>query len=125
MTKRVLDVGQCNPDHASIRRLIEEHFAASVVRTHELDDTLRELRGKSCDLILINRKLDQDYSDGMEILRAIKADPDLSEIPVMLVTNYPEFQQMAVAEGAVPGFGKDELRTPDTLDKLREFLGQS
>lgn len=124
MAKRVLDVGQCNPDHGSICRLIEQNFPATVERTHEMQDTLQALRAKRCDLILINRKLDLDYSDGMEILRAIKADPDLSAIPVMLVTNYPEFQQAAIAEGAVPGFGKDDLRSPETLEKLKPYLAE-
>lgn len=122
MTKRVLDVGQCNPDHAAIRRLLEQNFDVQVVRTHDLASTLEALRDHPCDLILINRKLDIDYSDGMDILRTLRADPDLAEIPIMLVTNYPDFQQAAIAEGAVPGFGKDELRSPETLQKLGAYL---
>lgn len=125
MSKRVLDVGQCNPDHAAICRLLETNFDVNVVRTQELADTLREAQKQPCDLILINRKLDIDYSDGMEIVRAIKADPGLASVPVMLITNYPEFQQAAVAEGAVPGFGKDELRLPGTLEKLKAYLAEA
>lgn len=124
MTKRVLDVGQCNPDHAAIRRLLEQNFPVSVTRTHQLDDTLQEAKKQPCDLILINRKLDIDYSDGMEIVRVLKADPDTAAIPVMLITNYPEFQQAAVAEGAVSGFGKDELRLPQTIEKLKPYLNE-
>ena len=123
MTKRVLDVGQCNPDHSAIRRLLERSFQAQVVRTHELLDTLQALREQAYDLILINRKLDIDYSDGMEILRELKADAKLSQIPVMLVTNFPEYQAAAVEAGAVPGFGKDELNQPQTAEKLKKYLG--
>ncbi len=122
MTKRVLDVGQCNPDHSAIRWLLERSFQAHVVRTHELLDTLQALREQAYDLILINRKLDIDYSDGMEILRELKANPELSQIPVMLVTNFPEYQAAAVAAGAVPGFGKDELNQPQTVEKLKKYL---
>lgn len=122
MAKQVLDVGQCVPDHAAIRRLVERNFQANVVQTHELADTLAELRGNRFDLVLINRKLDQDYSDGMDILKQIKADPELASVPVMLVTNYREHQAAAVASGAVPGFGKNELGSPQTLAKLRHFL---
>ena len=43
-------------------------------------------------------------------------------IPVMLVTNYPEHQQQAIAAGAEPGFGKAELASPATLAKLAKFL---
>jgi CheY-like chemotaxis protein len=122
MTKRVLDVGQCNPDHAAIRRLLERSFSVNVVRTHELQDTLQALREQAYDLILINRKLDIDYSDGMEILTEIKADPELSQIPVMLVTNFPEYQEAAVAAGAVSGFGKDQLNQAQTVEKLKPYL---
>jgi CheY-like chemotaxis protein len=121
--KRVLDVGNCVPDHAAIRRLIEGSFGAEVVQTHDLPGTLTELRRGQFDLVLINRKLDQDYSDGMEILRQIKADPQLAGVPVMLITNYPEHQQAAVAAGALPGFGKLELSSPLTRARVAAALG--
>ena len=123
MTKRVLDVGQCSPDHSAIRRLLESRFAATVVQAHSLTDTLAELRREPVDLVLINRKLDADYSDGMEILAAIKADAALARVPVMVVSNYAEAQAAAVAAGAVPGFGKAELSRPDTLEKLPACWG--
>jgi CheY-like chemotaxis protein len=121
--KRVLDVGNCVPDHAAIRRLLEGTFGAEVVQTHDLAGTLAELRRGQFDLVLINRKLDQDYSDGMEILRQIKADAKLSAVPVMLITNYPEHQQAAVAAGALLGFGKLELASPLTRARLGAALG--
>lgn len=121
MPKRVLDVGQCVPDHAAIRRLLETSFHAVVEQTHALDDTLARLRETPFDLVLVNRKIDIDYSDGLDILKAIKADPQLAEIPVMLVTNYPEHQQTAIAAGAEPGFGKDSLRSPQTVERLAKY----
>jgi CheY-like chemotaxis protein len=122
MTKRVLDVGQCSPDHFSIRRLLESRLAATVVQAHGLADTLAELRREPVDLVLINRKLDADYSDGLEILAAIKADAALADVPVMLVSNYADAQATAIAAGAIPGFGKSELARPETLEKLRAVL---
>lgn len=122
MPKRLLDVGQCRPDHGSIRALVERRFGAEVRSADDLDQTLAELESGPVDLVLVNRKLDADYSDGMEIVRHLKADPRWQSIPVMLVTNYPEHQQSAVAEGAEPGFGKAELARPETVDKLARFL---
>ena len=127
MAKRVLDVGQCAPDHAAIRRLVQGTFGAEVVQADRLDDALAALRSaalrrESFDLVLINRKLDIDYSDGIEILRAIKNDSALASTPVMLVTNYPEHQQAAIAAGAEPGFGKAELSLPATRARLARFL---
>ncbi len=71
---------------------------------------------------MVNRKLDIDYTDGLEIIRQIKADPQLAAVPCMLVTNYAEHQQAAVAAGAEPGFGKLELGSPETRAKLARFL---
>ena len=123
--KRVLDVGQCGPDHAAIRRLLEGAFGAEVVQADRLDDALAALRRGPFELVLVNRKLDIDYSDGMEIVRAIKADPRLAATPVMLVTNYPEHQQAAIAAGAEQGFGKAELALAQTRERLARFLSTS
>lgn len=122
MAKRVLDVGNCVPDHAAIRSLLERTFGAEVVQTHGPDDTLAELKDGQFDLVLVNRKLDQDYSDGLDILKSIKADAALAKTPVMLITNYEDHQSAAVAVGAEPGFGKLSLNTPQTLERLGKFL---
>jgi two-component system chemotaxis response regulator CheY len=121
--KRVLSVGQCVPDQAAIHRLIHSNFEAEVVTAIVLEDALSQLRASRFDLVLVNRKLDADYSDGIDVLRAIKADPQLADVPVMLITNYAEHQQLAVADGAEPGFGKLEYTRPETLAKLQRFLG--
>jgi CheY-like chemotaxis protein len=122
MSKRVLDVGQCGFDHGAIRRLISSELAADVVQAHSLSDALAQLKSQRFDLVLINRKLDADYSDGLAVVRAIKEDASLASTPVMLVSNYPDAQEAAVAAGAEPGFGKAELSQAATLDKLRRFL---
>jgi two-component system chemotaxis response regulator CheY len=122
MTKRVIDVGNCVPDHSAIRGLVEGNFDARVVKAEDLSALLRALDEGPTDLILVNRKLDLDYSDGMIILRHLKADAKWSQLPIMLITNYPEYQSEAVAAGAEPGFGKQELRSSETVAKLRRFL---
>jgi CheY-like chemotaxis protein len=124
MPKRVLDVGQCSPDHATIRSYLTRNFDCEVVQTHGLDDTLQLLRSGRFDLVLVNRKLDADYSDGIEIIRQIKTDDATADVPVMLVTNYPEHQEAAIAAGAVLGFGKLEYSKPETLEKLSAVLSR-
>jgi CheY-like chemotaxis protein len=122
MQKRLLDVGNCVPDHTAIRSLVTSYFDVEVHQAHDAEDTLAQMREQSFDLVLINRKLDRDYSDGIEILRQIKADLQLAETPVMLITNYPDHQQAAVEAGAEYGFGKLELSEPATREKLAKFL---
>ncbi len=120
--KKILDVGQCDPDHSTIRAYFAKHFDCEVTRVHGPEDTLAALQGGEFDLVLINRKLDRDYTDGVEILRQIKADDAIADVPVMIVTNYDEHQDAAVKLGAVRGFGKLEFDQPETLKKLQAVL---
>ncbi len=124
MGKRVLDVGNCTADHCAIKAMIENFFEAEVVRAHGIDDALSVLHTASFDLVLVNRKLDRDYHDGLDLIQRIKADATLNRLPVMMITNFAEHQETAVAAGAEPGFGKQALGSADTIDKLKSVLDQ-
>jgi len=122
MPKKVLDVGNCGPDFASISSFLTSKFDCTVDQAHGCKDALSKLRSGSYDLVTINRKLDRDYTDGAEILKAIKADAEINSVPVMLITNYEDHQDAAVALGAERGFGKLEYDKPETLEKLLPIL---
>lgn len=122
MSKTLLDCGNCGPDFHAIRQMVSNHFGASVVQSHGVEDTLELLRNQSVDLVTVNRKLDRDYSDGLDVAVAIKSDPELGSIPVMLVTNYDEHQETAIAAGCVKGFGKLAIKDPETRNLLEPFL---
>ncbi len=121
--KTVLNVGQCRPDTAAITHFLTSNFGATVINADLPADSMTALQQHQVDLVLINRKLDADYSDGMEILSAIKADSSLADIPVMLVSNFAEWQEKAVAAGATYGFGKAELSSAETIARVRGALG--
>ena len=124
MTKRILDIGNCGPDFSAITSFLTSNFDCTVDQAHGTDDALKKLQVASYDLVTINRKLDdRDYSDGVEVLKVIKADAAFGDVPVMLVTNMPEHQDLAVSLGAVRGFGKLEYELPETLEKVRAVLG--
>jgi CheY-like chemotaxis protein len=125
MSKHVLSVGQCVPDEAAIERFLRSAFDVEIVEADTAPEALDLVRKQRFDLVLINRKLDVDYSDGNDILRAIKADPAVADTPVMIVTNYAEHQDNAVALGAVRGFGKAELGRSDVIARLEPYLGTS
>jgi two-component system chemotaxis response regulator CheY len=123
--KRILDVGNCCRDHEAIRSFLTRHFDCDVAQAQGANDTLQQLSAQPFDLVLVNRKLDRDYSDGVEVIRSIKADPKMADVPVMLVTNYPEHQEAAVAAGALPGFGKLALGDPATVERVAAALAIS
>lgn len=123
--QRVLDVGNCDLDHGNIQRFLTSRFAVEVVRARRRDEALALLRQQPFALVLVNRLLDEDGSEGLEVIRQIKADPALAAVPCMLISNYPEYQQAAVAAGAEYGFGKKELNTPQTEALLARFLKEA
>ena len=125
MTKTLVDCGNCGPDFNSIRQMAKSNFGAKVVQAHSAEETLELLRNRAIDLVTVNRKLDRDYSDGLDVIRQIKSDPEVGQVPVMLVTNYDEHQQTAMEIGAVRGFGKLEIGSPATRELLEPYLGES
>ena len=122
-SKTVLSVGQCRPDNAAITHFLTSNFDVEVLATNLADDSLTALQENTVDLILINRKLDADYSDGMAIMKLVRNSPQTEQIPVMLISNFPESQEQAVAAGATYGFGKAELSSPETIERVKGALG--
>jgi len=121
---RVLDVGNCNPDHSRIRRLLEAHFDVAIDRVMFVDQALEMLSAGSYDLVLVNRLIFDDGSDGGALVRRVQSDGH-RRTPVMMISNYAEAQQRAVADGAVPGFGKADLDDPATVELLARHLARS
>ena len=124
MPKVLVDCGNCGPDFNAIRQMASSQFNATVLRTHGVGDTLKVLKERNVDLVMVNRKLDRDYSDGLEVVKQIKADPDVGSVPVMLVTNYEEHQLAAIDSGCERGFGKLAIGDAGTKELLEPFLGE-
>jgi ActR/RegA family two-component response regulator len=83
---------------------------------------LNRVLENGADLLLLNRTLDFGFDDdeGIAIIRKLR--PQYPNVKMMLVSNYAEAQAAAVAEGALPGFGKRELNTPRVAEMIREAL---
>lgn len=122
--KTIFSVGQCNPDHSSIKSFFERNFECTVKRIDSREDALQILKSERPDLLVVNRKLDIDYTDGTELIKEMKKNPDFASVPVMLVSNYPDYQQEAVSLGAVYGFGKAELEKKETLERVSQILNR-
>ncbi len=120
--KKILSVGQCNPDHSSIKTFLTRNFECDVIRIDSTEQAITELQNNSYDLVLINRKLDIDYTDGTILITKMKSIENFKSIPVMLISNYPEFQEEAVLLGAVYGFGKAELGKEIAVERVAKIL---
>ena len=121
--KKVLSLGQCGADHSSIRWMLASQFDADVSAAATSEEALALLRQDDFALILVNRVLDYDGGSGLDFIDRLKHDEQFRGLPVMLVSNYEDAQQQAVARGALPGFGKSALRQAETLERLAAALG--
>ena len=119
---RVLNVGQCGFDHGSIARHLKASYGAEVTAADSAGEALVSLRASAFDLVLVNRIFDGDGTKGVDLIRAMKADPTLAQVAVMLVSNYPEAQAEAKELGALPGFGKGDLRMGRSVTPLDATL---
>ncbi len=109
-SKRILSIGQCAADHYGIGRFVQTHFAE--VAIDEANTAVQAIKGMSAqayDLVLVNRVFDYDGTSGLDFIRRLKADNDLSAVPVMLVSNHADAQTEAQKAGAVRGFGKAKM----------------
>jgi two-component system chemotaxis response regulator CheY len=122
-SRSVLSVGQCGFDHNKIARHFEQAFGAQVHGVDTRDEALEALRRQRFDLVLVNRVNDADETPGVDLIRTMKTDTALADLPVMLVSAFPEAQQEAEALGALPGFGKSDLASATTRSRLEAILG--
>ncbi|MBX3394637.1 MAG: response regulator [Phycisphaerae bacterium] len=118
----VLDVGNCDPDHGMIRKMLLKHFDVEIDRVMFVDEAIEKLRKRSYDLVMFNRLIFDDGSEGIELLRRAKVEPSLAATPMMMISNFAEAQARAVAAGGVPGFGKDSIFAESTCELLSRYL---
>lgn len=122
VSKRVLDVGQCDHDHGLLTRLVRQ-FPVTLDRAHSRADAVRMAKETAYDLVLVNRQLDCDSSSGLAVIQELRGLPEGVRPACMLVSNFADAQRSAVAAGALEGFGKDHLESDETRAKLAAILG--
>lgn len=118
---RVLDVGNCDPDHTAMRRLLSQ-FDVAVDRVMFVDEAMSALQVTRYHLVLVNRLIFADASDALPLIERMHADEAIGDIPVMMISNHADAQDRAMAAGAVRGFGKADLDMASTVDLLRPYL---
>jgi len=121
----VLSVGNCAFDHQNISRLLVEQFEADVHAVATADLALQALRDGRFDLILVNRLFDADGVSGLDFIKRLQNHDETRGTAVMLLSNYPEAQEAAIALGARPGFGKGSLESQQTRENLAAVLTRS
>ena len=122
MPKKIALVGHCGPDSSYLRIAVSRAERDVQVLSVDDDSDLKRALDEGVDLLLLNRQLDYgfDEREGVDLIRKLRAK--YPAVKTMLVSNYPDAQAAAVAEGALPGFGKREIGTPRVAELLRDAL---
>ena len=124
----VISVGQCGYDNSRIRSLIRSiDSTVEIKETDSHQETMEVLASLGeAALVLVNRVFDMDGASGMDFISQLKSkESEFAAIPVMLVSNYEKSQAEAIANGAIPGFGKSELQSVETRQKIESVLNQN
>lgn len=114
-------VGHCGADSYSLSHAIRSAVPdAKVVAVDDEASCAKAMHDGA--VLLVNRVLDGNFAtgNGVELIRrlaAVKADSMM-----VLISNYADAQQAAVAAGAKPGFGKSQVGSSATRDLLRSLV---
>lgn len=120
----VVLVGHCGFDSGPLGRLAQAIAPDAQVVGINKHDRLAAVAHPQA-LWLVNRALDGRFNaaDGIDLIQQ-HASADAAPHQ-MLVSNFPESQAAAEAAGALPGFGKNDVRSPDLTQRLRATLDQA
>ena len=120
MPKRILLVGHCGVDGPRLKDELSKALPSTKVERINSDEELRAACEQGADLLLVNREPFGFDCEGLDIIREIRSEhPDCK---VMLVSDLPDAQDKAVEAGAVKGFGKSELGSPQLAEHVKEAL---
>jgi len=87
-------------------------------------EAIAQAKSVKPDLILLD--LMMPNMNGVEVLRALKKDDAIKNIPVIILTNYsekPEYVEHAKKLGAYAFFLKSEMDPREILEKAKEAIG--
>jgi DNA-binding response OmpR family regulator len=107
-------------DDPCIRELAQLHLTAAGYRVLLADDAIvagTYLLEQRIDLLVAD--IAMPFMDGLDLVRAIRADPLMSSLPVIFVTSHPEYEADARQLGAVAF-----LRKPFSADELIVTVNQ-
>jgi hypothetical protein len=121
MSKRILLVGHCGVDGPRMQREICNFLDEADVLRINSDDDLTRAVDEGADLLLINREpIGFEPKTGKDLVRELHGRyPDTK---LMLVSDYDDAQGEAEEAGAMPGFGKSIVGTPQFERTVKQAL---
>jgi two-component system, chemotaxis family, chemotaxis protein CheY len=123
MSKKIALVGHCGPDSSYLRMTVMKAAGTGAqILMADDDSELKDALEQGVDLILFNRELGYGFQDKMGVDAIKRLRSSHPNLKTMLVSNYADAQAAAVANGALPGFGKREIGSARVIEVLKEAL---
>lgn len=112
-------------DEEILKRVLQEKFEKEKFTVALIDDGERVLLGAksfSPDLILLDIMLPK--KDGLAVLEELHADPELSRIPVIILSNLGDDEKIkkALSLGAVDYLVKTQHPINEVLERVKTHL---
>ena len=122
MSTKIALIGHCGPDSTYLRLTAMKAAKDVQVLMADDDSELKDVLEQGVDLLLLNRELGYGFTEkmGADLIKRLRAAHP--QLKMMLVSNYAEAQAEAVANGALPGFGKREIGSPRVVELLKEAI---
>jgi CheY-like chemotaxis protein len=113
-----------NFDNLTLVRILLEREGYEVVTALDGKKGLKAAHDSKPDLIALD--LDMPVIDGWEFLHQAKKDPEMRDIPIVIVTAHllPGERSRVIEAGAV-GYISKPFKVNEFGDEIRKFLGET
>jgi two-component system, chemotaxis family, chemotaxis protein CheY len=123
--KKVVLVGHCGADSSYLRIAVSSAAPGVSVVAADDQEALDVALQNGVELVLINRILDWGFEDQEGVTLITKLRQTHPQVRTMLVSNYADAQAVAVAAGALSGFGKREIGSARVKELLKSALAEA
>lgn len=114
-----------NADFLELMQLLLEHESGYETTTIDGDkiESIEPIRQSAADLLIIDLRLRGDRITGWDILRQVRADPDLGELPIILCTA-DQHGLKERADEVATARNVETLLKPFSIDELESMVAR-
>ena len=118
--KKILIIDDAEVNQLLLSRILGDYELLNAYNGEEAFERLQENKG-SLDLIILDLVLPD--TNGLEILKFIKGDDELKEIPVIVMSAQVQMEQTSMEMGAVEFWKKPFWNAQEVQNRVAKVLG--
>lgn len=118
--KKILIIDDAEVNQLLLSRILGDYELLNAYNGGEAFERLQENKG-SLDLIILDLVLPD--TNGLEILKFVKGDDELKEIPVIVMSAQVQMEQTSMEMGAVEFWKKPFWNAQEVQNRVAKVLG--